>query len=168
MKCWFNWEIEAEEQEKIEALLEKVLAKGLEMEKITVPVEISITITTAEEVHRLNLEYRGIDRTTDVLSFPLGEDNKYDVDPETGSQSGIRTRSAPCWAISSSTMDRPLSRQKNMGTVWNVSLRSLPYTACCISWDMIISGRKKSRSCARIRNKYWKRSRSLDKEGYVS
>ena len=79
MKCWFNWEIEAEEQEKIEALLEKVLAKGLEMEKITVPVEISITITTAEEVHRLNLEYRGIDRTTDVLSFPMVEFDSDDI-----------------------------------------------------------------------------------------
>ena len=27
-------------------------------------------MTDAEEVHRLNLEFRGIDRTTDVLSFP--------------------------------------------------------------------------------------------------
>ena len=70
MKCWFNWEVEPEGQAEIEALLEKVLAKGLEMEEITVPVEISVTITTPEEVHRLNREFRDIDRTTDVLSFP--------------------------------------------------------------------------------------------------
>ena len=31
---------------------------------------ISLVVTDAEEVHRLNHEFRGIDRTTDVLSFP--------------------------------------------------------------------------------------------------
>ncbi len=79
MKCWFNWEVEPEGQAEIEALLEKVLAKGLEMEEITVPVEISVTITTPEEVHRLNREFRDIDRTTDVLSFPLVEFDSDDL-----------------------------------------------------------------------------------------
>ena len=35
--------------------------------------EISLLITDEEEVHRLNMEYRGIDSTTDVLSFPALE-----------------------------------------------------------------------------------------------
>ena len=35
--------------------------------------EISILITTPEEIHELNKQYRGMDKTTDVLSFPAPE-----------------------------------------------------------------------------------------------
>ena len=75
MICDFNWEVELEEarQLHIEALLRSVLDQGLELEEISAPVEISLTITTADAVHQLNREYRGIDRTTDVLSFPMLE-----------------------------------------------------------------------------------------------
>lgn len=45
----------------------------LRREKVRVPVEISVTLGEAEFVHSLNLEYRGVDATTDVLSFPLLE-----------------------------------------------------------------------------------------------
>ena len=79
MKCWFTWEVEMKARPQIEALLEKVLSKGLEMEGITIPVEVSVTITTPEEVHALNKEYRGIDRTTDVLSFPMVEFDSDDL-----------------------------------------------------------------------------------------
>ena len=33
--------------------------------------EVSITLTTDEEVHRLNEEFRGIDHSTDVLSLQM-------------------------------------------------------------------------------------------------
>ena len=42
----------------------------LKQESFPEDAEISLVVTDAEEVHRLNLEFRGIDRTTDVLSFP--------------------------------------------------------------------------------------------------
>ena len=35
--------------------------------------ELSIALVDDEEMHRLNLQYRGIDRPTDVLSFALQE-----------------------------------------------------------------------------------------------
>ena len=34
------------------------------------PVEIGVTIVDAEEIRAINNEFRGIDRATDVLSFP--------------------------------------------------------------------------------------------------
>lgn len=41
--------------------------------------EVSVTLTTNEEVHRLNREFRGIDRPTDVLSFECdGYDDDFD------------------------------------------------------------------------------------------
>ena len=33
--------------------------------------EVSLSIVDDREMHELNLRYRGVDRTTDVLSFPL-------------------------------------------------------------------------------------------------
>jgi probable rRNA maturation factor len=47
-------------------------------------VEISVTIVDDEAIHELNLKHRGIDRATDVLSFPLGADGVYDVNQDTG------------------------------------------------------------------------------------
>lgn len=41
--------------------------------------EVSITLTNDEYMHELNREYRGIDRTTDVLSFALNESEEPEV-----------------------------------------------------------------------------------------
>lgn len=47
--------------------------------------ELSVVLTTDEEVHELNRTYRGIDRTTDVLSFPQHEGEDSDLtDPLLG------------------------------------------------------------------------------------
>ncbi len=37
--------------------------------------ELSIALVDDEDMQRLNSEYRGLGETTDVLSFPLGEDD---------------------------------------------------------------------------------------------
>ena len=47
-------------------------------------VEVSVSFVSVEEIHELNLKFRGKDAPTDVLSFPLGEDGKYDIDHDTG------------------------------------------------------------------------------------
>ena len=36
--------------------------------------EISVTFVDMEEIHQLNLDYRGVDSPTDVLSFPQFDD----------------------------------------------------------------------------------------------
>lgn len=48
--------------------------------------EISVTIVDDEAIHALNLQHRNIDRSTDVLSFPLGVDGVYDLNNDTGAQ----------------------------------------------------------------------------------
>lgn len=52
-------------------LIEKVIAESLRYENISNNCEISVTIVDNEEIHQINLKHRGIDRATDVLSFPL-------------------------------------------------------------------------------------------------
>ena len=41
-------------------------------------------LSSNAEIRRLNRIYRQKDATTDVLSFPLGQDGHYDVNKETG------------------------------------------------------------------------------------
>lgn len=48
--------------------------------------EISVRFVDDEEIHVLNREYRNVDRSTDVLSFPLGEDGVYDINNDTGAK----------------------------------------------------------------------------------
>lgn len=45
--------------------------------------ELSVTFVGLDEIHELNREYRGVDRPTDVLSFPQFEDLTEDI-PEVG------------------------------------------------------------------------------------
>ncbi len=56
----------------------------LEAEHFEGPAEISVTFVDDAEIQRLNMQYRRKDMPTDVLSFPLGQDGKYDVNQETG------------------------------------------------------------------------------------
>lgn len=48
--------------------------------------EVSVTFVDDERIQELNKQYRNIDSSTDVLSFPLGEDGVYDENPETGAK----------------------------------------------------------------------------------
>ncbi len=54
-------------------VISKVLACALEFENITANPEISVSIVTNEQIQSLNQKFRGIDKPTDVLSFPLIE-----------------------------------------------------------------------------------------------
>lgn len=49
--------------------------------------EVVVTFVDDAEIKKLNNEFRSIDKSTDVLSFPLGEDGQYDLNPETGAYS---------------------------------------------------------------------------------
>ena len=56
----------------------------LKMEKFEGPVEVSVSFVSEDEIHGLNKQFRNKDAVTDVLSFPLGEDGKYEKNPQTG------------------------------------------------------------------------------------
>lgn len=70
----------------IKMLLRRCCHAVLVSEEFKGSAEVNIRFVNDEEIHRLNLKFRNIDRSTDVLSFPLGENGVYDVDPETGLQ----------------------------------------------------------------------------------
>ena len=64
-----------EEDIKYEEMILKAAQAVLECENHTFDAEISVTLTNNEEIRKINSEHRGIDKETDVLSFPL-----YDFD----------------------------------------------------------------------------------------
>ena len=55
----------------IREVAELVVDAVLEHEKCLYEAEISLLLTHNDEIHEMNLEHRGIDRATDVLSFPM-------------------------------------------------------------------------------------------------
>src|SRR5699024_7121036 len=65
-------------------LIRRACHAVLEYEHFEGPAEISVTFVDNAEIARLNEQYRGKPQPTDVLSFPLGENGKYDVNQETG------------------------------------------------------------------------------------
>ncbi len=56
----------------------------LEFEHFEHPAEISVTFVDNAKIAELNNQYRNKPMPTDVLSFPLGENGEYDLDPDTG------------------------------------------------------------------------------------
>lgn len=73
------------------ALIKKSINKALDFEKIDKPCLISVMLTDDEGIHEINREFRGVDRATDVLSFPLNElkagqfdESLCEHDPESG------------------------------------------------------------------------------------
>ena len=56
-----------------EEIIRRVIDAALLQENCPYEAEVSVTLTDADEVQRINREFRGIDKTTDVLSFPMAE-----------------------------------------------------------------------------------------------
>lgn len=58
----------------------------LRLEEFKGSAEVSVTFVNNEQIKELNKQYRDKDAATDVLSFPMGKDGKYDIDPNNGAQ----------------------------------------------------------------------------------
>ncbi len=55
-------------------LIEQTVVAVLQGEGISEPVELSVLVTSDVAIHDLNHTYRGMDKSTDVLSFASEED----------------------------------------------------------------------------------------------
>ena len=63
-------------------LVKKACVETLRVEEFNPLTEINVTFVNDEEIRKINKTHRQIDKPTDVLSFPLGENGCYDVNPE--------------------------------------------------------------------------------------
>ncbi len=70
----------------IRLLIRRCCHAVLEFENFEGSAEVSVRFVNNEQIRELNSTYRNIDRETDVLSFPLGENGVYDVNLTTGAK----------------------------------------------------------------------------------
>ena len=70
----------------IRLLIRRCCNAVLQQEKFDGSAEVSVRFVDNETIHTLNAQYRNVDRETDVLSFPLGENGEYDVNLDTGAK----------------------------------------------------------------------------------
>ncbi len=60
--------------EEIKNLIEKSISAVLKVENLDENVEVSVSFVGDDEIRDLNREYRGVDKSTDVLSFPMDDE----------------------------------------------------------------------------------------------
>ncbi len=69
-------------------LIRRACTAALKHEDFPLPCEISVIIVDNKKIHEINLEQRGVDSPTDVLSFP-----QYDItggeEPEVNPENGL-------------------------------------------------------------------------------
>lgn len=70
----------------VRMLVRRCCKAVLANENFTDNAEISVTFVDDETIHELNKKHRNIDKSTDVLSFPLGENGEYDTNLDTGAK----------------------------------------------------------------------------------
>ena len=76
--------------DRARSLVRKTVRAALAAEGVDFPCEVDVLLTNDKTIHALNLERRGVDRPTDVLSFPAfvlhpGElPAPEDADPDSG------------------------------------------------------------------------------------
>lgn len=79
MELEINWEEETipeMERERLQQILSQGIEEAIRVAKGPEEAEVSLTLVDDVRIHELNLEYRGVDRPTDVLSFALQEETE--------------------------------------------------------------------------------------------
>lgn len=95
MTLYFEEEGEITLTVACEELAKEVIETALDYVGCPYEAEVNLLLTQNPQIHEMNLEFRGIDRATDVLSFPMidyPEPGKFDFleecedcfDPESG------------------------------------------------------------------------------------
>lgn len=70
----------------VRMLVRRCCTAVLAMEEFEGKAEVSVMFVDDDTIHQLNKQHRDIDRSTDVLSFPLGENGVYDINNDTGAK----------------------------------------------------------------------------------
>ena len=70
----------------VRMLIRRCCHAVLHMEEFEGSAEVSVSFVDNDQIREMNKEFRNKDAVTDVLSFPMGTDGKYDINHETGAK----------------------------------------------------------------------------------
>lgn len=73
MTVYVEYETDKKLELPYEEIIREVAEASLDFENCPYEAEVNVLLTDNEAIQELNREYRGIDRPTDVLSFPMLE-----------------------------------------------------------------------------------------------
>ena len=85
MTSYVENETEAVFEFDVQKIADSVIMRVLEIEACPYEVQVNVLLTDNEGIHEFNREHRGIDRETDVLSFPnvdFETEGDFDIDEE--------------------------------------------------------------------------------------
>lgn len=69
--------LDIDENDSYKEIIKRVLQKCFEIEKLeNKNLYVNVVLTNAKNIKSINKEHRGIDKETDVLSFPMFEKNE--------------------------------------------------------------------------------------------
>ena len=68
------------------SFFQKIAVSAEKTLKLKKNYEISVTFVRSATIHKINREYRGIDRPTDVISFAIRDDLEEDIPEERNSE----------------------------------------------------------------------------------
>ena len=68
----------------LRTVIRKCIAETLRVTDFVGDTDVSVTLVDNERIKRINKEFRDKNKVTDVISFPLGAYDEYDVNPENG------------------------------------------------------------------------------------
>ena len=102
----------------IRMLIRRCCHAVLQLEGFKGSAEVSVRFVDNEQIRELNKQYRNIDKETDVLSFPLGENGEYDINHDTGAKLlGDIVISVPKAVEQAKLYNHPLQREIGFLTV---------------------------------------------------
>ena len=63
----------------LKSVIRRAILATLEYESFPYDADVSVTLCDNSYIRKLNKKYRGKDKSTDVLSFPIYEDGDFDI-----------------------------------------------------------------------------------------
>ena len=132
----------------LRSFLRRVIRTALDAEAVEMPCEVNVLITNDAGIRQINLDMRGVDAPTDVLSFPM-----FDLKPgdkPSGEDADPATGLAPLGDMCIS-LERARAQAKEYG---HANRRELAYLAVhsalhLLGYDHLDEGPEKARMRAR-------------------
>ncbi len=62
-----------EDKKEYQEIIKKIVRESLEYEGFQEAIEVSVVLTNDDHIQKMNQEFRGLNKSTDVLSFPILE-----------------------------------------------------------------------------------------------